>query len=257
MQSAGGKQDANRDLVIAQARAIWFDWKDAKRRRSYQAVADKLFELHGHRVQKSTIERWAKDKRWIDGTSAQVLVPQATAAEKALFDNLPEELRKALDPRLGILARTKGLDAIEDMIVKFTEALGDKAAEVAGLVLDPEGEKSETTKSETAETTTRTQKAKAAMMVGTLTTQFASAMQMVQAARSMPSLAHRNFAEGDMLAGQGDKARGEGKLAEAEAHNIIEGGRPNRAKDVGGEIIDQGADETGALEALTAQARER
>jgi hypothetical protein len=141
----------------------------------------------GYRVSKATVSRWANQWRQIaDEVEALIPVPAVTA-DKAAADlsDIPEWARKALPERLWQVAKGKGLDRVEDAVGLFADALGAAAPRLVEDLF--KGDR------------------KALQIAVAALVALASTMGRVVTARSMVSLAHRSFCEGDKLQAEAKK----------------------------------------------------
>lgn len=174
---------------------------------------------------KGSVNRWKKEWESSVKDTAEVLLPSLKTVgdppPKALAD-IPQALQDALSPRLLYVAQGEGLEKVENAVVKLADAIASKAPEIAEMLLDTETETETVTTGGDAggETTKTVEKAKVARSAVTALTQLAAAMQTITAARSMVSLAHRNYSEGDLFG--------------AQAQAVLESGRAERAKEING-----------------------
>lgn len=188
-----------------------------------------LADLHYTTVTKASFYRWLKQPPKAPkqvGKVAQEIV-QRVAVQKSAVESaeaghldlkgIPTELVDALGVRVLLVAKGQGFDKVEDAIVKVATAIADEAATIAKNLLAPQ---TETVTEEGKSTSSTADSAKNA--VGALAV-LADAMHRITAARTLPSIAHRNYAEGDRLMGEGDKYR-------AEAETTRQAARADNAK---------------------------
>lgn len=174
---------------------------------------------------KGTINRWAVDwRKEPDKIVATMLPPPPLDAKPEDLDDIPEAIRQALAPRLLYVGQGKGLEKVEDAVCKLAQAIGEKAPQIAEMLLDTETETEETATAEGGATSKKTvEKAKVARSAVSALSQLAQAMQIVVASRAMVSTAHRNYSEGDLYAAQAQQLN---DAARAElARDITPGGR--------------------------------
>lgn len=169
---------------------------------------------------KGSINRWVKEWSAAVGQTAEILLPQTQMAAPADVSDVPKALLDVLTPRLLYIAQGKGLERVENAVTMMADAIAAKAPQLAEMLLDTETELETVSKEDGTETNKRVEKAKVARSAVTALTQLAGAMQTITAARTMVSLAHRNYGEGDQLM--------------AQAHAILESGRAERAKQING-----------------------
>lgn len=179
---------------------------------------------------KGSINRWVPEWEASAKNTAEVLLPatpeQIMAANEQDFSDIPEHLRDVLSPRLLFVAKGQGLDKVEDAIGALAQAIASKAPEIAQMLCDTETETEVVSKDDDGETKKTVEKAKVARSAVTALQQLAQAMQTIKTARTMVSLAHRNYGEGDRFV--------------AEAHAIHESGRVDRAKIINGKPASAG-----------------
>lgn len=244
-------------------------------RRTVRNVAAEL-ATQGHTIGKSTIDRWAK--HWPDTAeltkaalarppdppkpprppkpaSSQVAVAAEPASQPAAdsHSQLMQALAEVFDPRLMPLVTSSAIDRMEAMVTDMAAELHKRRNKMADMMLDTgvetisvPGQEGEPPSSVTVQ---KSQIGRAAFetMQGCV-----KMVQVLAAARTMPSTAHRNYQEGDRLGAEGRKTAAKASLVEQEASG-------NAAKDVTGDgaIVDHSEDETGAMAALQSQAREK
>lgn len=239
------------------AKSLYFSLPE--RDRSARGITKTLNE-RGIAVSKTSIGRWIKGWKGESAPvteTAQRLLP-APAGEDAVdaeAEGIPRELRNALSPRLLALASGKGLDRVENAAIVLSNAIAGRSHEIAAMLLESE---TETESVEAAEgggkTTTRTEKANVARSAVTAVATLASAMEALARARSLSSMQHRNFAEGDMLLAEAERKRAEARLFDADAQAKLGQTGGDNARVVDGEFTEISADERrDALEALAGQ----
>lgn len=189
---------------------------------------------------KGSINRWAIGwKKAVERTVEVLLpaqpqrqpqaMPMARPAPEPIdtLDDVPDVLQDILSPRLLHMAKGQGLDRVEHAVMLLSDAIASKAPQIAEMLLETETETESTVKGEDgAETTKRTEKAKVARSAVTALTQLAQAMHTVASARSMVSVAHANFSQGDLYG--------------AQARVMLDTGRADRAKDITGKVVSPG-----------------
>jgi hypothetical protein len=250
-----GRPERAQDKIIA--RQVWY--AAPKSERTIRSVAAKC-KLVGHDIAVSNIARWSRDWRVNQEPPPEppkpsdmqvmqdTLLPPREPGQLDMSD-IPASLRDALDPRLVPMFRSEKLDEVQGALVKIAVAIGNRAEDIADALLDPESD-IETVATDDGQSTTKTTKkgqipaAAAGVLSG-----IAEAMKTIMAAKAIVSMADRNYAEGAMLRGAGQK-----HLAEARA--IFEDGRAGRAKQIDGSLPAPDADaESDARDALRGMAK--
>lgn len=199
------------------ARQAWFALPIQER--SAEAVRKKLKGVLEPVPAKGSINRWAAEWRKVVEKTADVLLPPPNGVVVQDLSSIPQALQEVLSPRLLHIGRGEGLDKVEDAIIKLADAIASKAPEIAQMLLDTESETEEVSKGDDGELTRkRVEKGKVARAAVSALGQLASAMQTVTASKTMLSLAHKNFGEGD--------------YAMAQAQATLETGRAERARDI-------------------------
>lgn len=205
------------------AREAWFGLPPEKRTANNVIKAMKARGLAA--PSKGSINRYAAEWKTEVEKTAEVFLPSQPIPRPAQEsddeqDGITRVLQDVLSPRLLKIAEGKGLDRVEDAVIKLADAIGSQAPKIAEMLLDTETETETVTAGGEAgsETTKKTEKARVARSAVTALTQLAQALHTVTAARSMVANAHLSFSQGDRFA--------------AEANAIFEGGRADRAKEI-------------------------
>lgn len=236
-------------------RAIWT--RLPKKERTARKMVKKFAEV-GVQISKSTTAKWMAEwqKEAPVRVTAQVLLTAPVETEPSAesvvvsetIDNLPQALRDALDPRVSLINRVAGLDAVEAATVKVAEAIGSKAPQLAELLLDSENETVDVTTAEGGVVSTRrVQKAQVAKSAVQALSVLATTLRDLAQARAVISQAHKTFSEGDMLGALSRKQ-------DAKARAIFDEGRADRATEIT-PIHTTPEDEADALASLQAQAQ--
>jgi hypothetical protein len=172
--------------------------------------------------------RWLKEKP-VKSPNAKSGLPSSIVSETVKnvpvpngpvnLDGIPVELVQAMGVRVLAIAKGEGLDKVEDAIVLVAGAIAGRAEDIAKGLLEPQ------TETETSEEKTRTDQSTAAMNAVNALGKLTDCLNRINASRVLWSMAHRNFAEGDLLSGQGRKY-------DAEAATILQEARANGARDI-------------------------
>ena len=255
---------ANRKVI---ARQIWNALPVHER--SVRSAEAKAAEL-GYEISKSNFGRWSKEwdrpapdappkppnpalalqtpaRAEVEVLGKAMVIPESGLSDDVDLGDIPSSLLDALDPRLTPLVQTARLDKVEQALTDFAVAVALKSDEIVECLLDPESETENTTAADGAATTRTIRKGQIPTAAAAILGRIAEAMKTIMAARTMASIAHRNYAEGDMLMGQGRKA-------DAKARVIFDEGRADRAREIGGEVVDAD-DAQDALDALRSKAK--
>lgn len=196
--------------------------------RTYDEVKTRLGRL-GFKCFKATFYRWRR--AGFNATMPPLDPGKTVTLNREALTGIPPELVDALGLRMLIIAKGEGLDRVEDAIVKVATAIAQKAEQIATQLLEPRGDSETVTKGldgEMIESKAVSAAADAAQRAVTSLATLTDAMHRIVASRVMFSLAHRNYAEGDRLSG-------EGKKYQAEAATISNAARADSAKTVEGE----------------------
>lgn len=183
----------------------------SKKRRSLAALNKALAQLGRAPVAKSNLWRWLNPPTAVKEIGKQIAgkpIARPTPAETAeMLKGIPSDLIDVFGVRVLLVAKGQGLDRLEDAIVKVASAIAGKSEEIANAILKP-GDESLGAKN-----------AVSALSI------LAESMHRVVAARTLPSMAHRNYGEGDRFAGEGEKFK-------AEAENTRAAGRVDAARTI-------------------------
>lgn len=201
-----------------------------RKQRNFARLNSTLAELGYEAVNKSTFYRWLKvppEKRAAQRAAQKAIaraavVPVPIEPQEAVdLNGVPEELIEAFGLRVLLVAKgSKAHDLAEAAIVSMIEAIAAKADDIAEQLLMPETEVVDDNGSKTI-----TRSAGAAKGAVETMAQLVDALHRVTASRTLPSLAHRNFSEGDRLIGEAKKFL-------AEADTIANAGRSDNAKTI-------------------------
>lgn len=191
--------------------------------RNVDVLNRQLADLGFAPVAKASLYRWLKQPVKIAEKAVKKTIKLAERVEKATTSSaadyahldlkgIPDELVEALGIRVLLIAKGEGHDKLEQAIVLVATAIAQEAPQIAKQLLMAE---TETVDADGLKTIKRP--ADAAKNAIQALAVCADSLHKITASRTLPSLAHRNYGEGDRLMGEGDRARAEAETTRQSA----------------------------------------